>query len=168
MTNHFSISGVQKDGIHPVSCSSAYLSLQRPGKLRASEVTWLLRARSLSFKMTRRYLLLGVSKILWSSAHAKCYNPDGTDRNAGLPQEYYQPCDSGDEFSMCCRLGAEFEPDKCRSDGLCFGTSNHKVWRESCTDPSWRSSSCFKLCHSETGIPISCSAFKNVVKLITC
>ncbi|MCJ1263662.1 hypothetical protein MMC22_003532 [Lobaria immixta] len=47
---------------------------------------------------------------------ARCYLPNGTDVNALLPTEVYQPCDAGDEDSMCCALNRP-SPDECRSDG---------------------------------------------------
>lgn len=105
-------------------------------------------------------LLIGLSGRFWSVAHAKCYLPDGTDRNAGLAQEDYQPCDPGDDFSMCCATNREVNPDRCRSDGLCYATYDTNVWRESCTDQSWESPKCFKLCNSGIGIAIICAKLR--------
>lgn len=96
-------------------------------------------------------VLFTVSILFWSSAHAACYRPNGTDLNAGLSKEVYQPCDSGDEHSMCCALNRSVT-DRCRSDGLCFSTWDSNVWRVGCTDPTWKSSSCIKLCISGIGI----------------
>lgn len=76
---------------------------------------------------------------------ANCYAPDGTDRN-GLPgggSNKYTPCetDNGDH-SMCCNTGVG---DTCHDDGLCWNEAK-LLWRESCTDPTWQSPKCLKLC----------------------
>jgi hypothetical protein len=49
--------------------------------------------------------------------------------------------------SMCCRTN-DTTPDNCRPDGLCQDTieTQRLVWRESCTDPTWRAAECLKLC----------------------
>ena len=85
-----------------------------------------------------------------SKSYANCYFPNGTDVNALLSTDVYQPCNAGDDVSMCCALNRPY-PDKCRSDGLCFSTYDLNIWRDSCTDRSWESSSCVKLCDSGTG-----------------
>ena len=96
-------------------------------------------------------LLISVFNLFYSSSRAACYYPNGSDLNARLDQEVYQPCDPGDEHSMCCALNRPF-PDKCRNDGLCYSTYDSNVWRDGCTDPTWKSSSCVKLCVSGEGI----------------
>lgn len=85
---------------------------------------------------------------LWASA--TCYYPNGSDANAYLPQDEYQSSDGGDKFSMCCALNKS-RPNLCRSDGLCQSTIDQFIWRESCTDPYWKSPSCIKLCVHGTG-----------------
>lgn len=99
-------------------------------------------------------LLIPYFKIFRLSSHASCYFPNGTDINAPFPEEVYLPCDSGDEFSMCCALNRNY-PDKCRSDGMCFSTYDQNIWRDACTDRSWNSSTCVKLCDSGIGNEIS-------------
>ena len=96
-------------------------------------------------------LVIAVYSIFWSSAHATCYNPNGSNRNEGLSPEIYRPCDPGDVHSMCCALN-RVNADKCRGDGLCLSGDGPIVWRESCTDPTWESSKCIKLCDSGKGI----------------
>lgn len=58
----------------------------------------------------------------------------------------YSPCNNGDEHSMCCAAGQ----DTCRIDGLCYYNGEVKgskgVFRDGCTDPTWESPSCVKLC----------------------
>lgn len=90
-------------------------------------------------------LLITVFSIFWLSAHATCYFPNGTDRNAGRNGEPFQPCNPGDEHSMCCGLNLNVK-EQCRSDGLCFAPSDSNVWRDACTDPTWKSPSCIRLC----------------------
>lgn len=96
-------------------------------------------------------LLISVFNIFYSSSRAACYYPNGSDENARLSVEVYQPCDSGDEHSMCCALNRTIA-DKCRKDGLCVSTWDSNIWRDGCTDPTWKSSSCIKLCASGEGI----------------
>lgn len=44
--------------------------------------------------------------------------------------------------------------DECRSDGLCLSTwYDNNVWRDFCTDSTWESPSCQKLCVNGTGLP---------------
>lgn len=85
-----------------------------------------------------------------SKTCAGCYFPNGTDRNAFEVTDIYQPCDPGDADSMCCALNRQ-DPDKCRSDGLCYSLFDGNIWRESCTDRSWKSSKCLKLCDAGIG-----------------
>lgn len=75
-----------------------------------------------------------------------CYYPNGTDMNEfyDFPvKANYSPCNFSSEHVMCCA-----QWDSCRSDGLCFNKqdSNKEVWRDGCTDPTWKSPSCIKLC----------------------
>ncbi|KAL8775733.1 MAG: hypothetical protein Q9194_003682 [Teloschistes cf. exilis] len=84
-----------------------------------------------------------LSQLVLPLVAATCYFPNGTDRNIGLSAELYHPCNGGDRNSMCCRTR---DDDWCRSDGLCLNFQHGEVWRESCTDPTWRSPECVKLC----------------------
>lgn len=79
--------------------------------------------------------------------------------NAVEPVVKYLPCVSGDEFSMCC---ATF--DKCRPDGLCLSGYDGNIWRDGCTDPTWKSPSCIKLCDTGLGRPVSPFDLKIVPK----
>ncbi|KAL8781663.1 MAG: hypothetical protein Q9213_005905 [Squamulea squamosa] len=45
---------------------------------------------------------------------------------------------------MCCATKNREIPDTPRKDGLC--QNGNVTWRESCTDPTWTSPSCVKLC----------------------
>ena len=90
-----------------------------------------------------------VLPLLISPVNADCYNPNGTNRNIGASDvasgtEAYFPCNTVQPYSMCCR-----NTDKCLANGLCQGGAG--LWRESCTDQTWRSTACVKLCVSETG-----------------
>ncbi len=81
---------------------------------------------------------------------ATCYYPNGTT----VPVDSYQPCNPNDTDSMCCRLNGG-DPDKCRSDGLCLSSFDSNIWRESCTDHSWKSPNCIKLCPNGIGKRLS-------------
>lgn len=93
--------------------------------------------------MQQTWLSIFLFGLFWSFIHAKCYYPDGSEMEA-----YYSPCDKMKEVSMCCGPG-----DECRPDGLCFSTSLG-LFRDGCTDPSWKSSSCIKLCNTGLGMSI--------------
>lgn len=98
-----------------------------------------------------RWALYGLFCYAFSlKTYASCYFPNGTDVNVVLQTEDYRACDPGDEDSMCCALNRP-DPDKCRSDGLCQSAWDTNVWRESCTDRSWKSSKCIKLCNTGIG-----------------
>ncbi|KAL8992966.1 MAG: hypothetical protein Q9169_006698 [Polycauliona sp. 2 TL-2023] len=80
-----------------------------------------------------------------------CFLPNGTDRNTILWDSHgddYQPSGFGspdDHFQMCCATKNRPNVDTPRKDGLCQGDDG-QIWRESCTDPTWKSPSCVKLC----------------------
>ncbi|KAL8897000.1 MAG: hypothetical protein Q9207_007440 [Kuettlingeria erythrocarpa] len=80
---------------------------------------------------------------------ADCFLPNSTDRNSiwdGHGGDY-QPTGFGssvDNFQMCCATNGRAVPDIPRKDGLC--QNGAAIWRESCTDPTWKSPSCIKLC----------------------
>ena len=80
----------------------------------------------------------------------------GTDRNAGLPANLYTPCNPNASASMCCSqdrsspyLNGKSGVD-CRSDGLCADAGNDAIYRIACTDPTWQSPECIKLCVNGT------------------
>lgn len=52
---------------------------------------------------------------------------------------------------MCCRTNDNNYPDICRTDGLCQETEQDVIWRESCTDPTWQSPQCLRLCIDGAG-----------------
>lgn len=65
----------------------------------------------------------------------------------------YQPCGNGissDNFNMCCAIQGRSSNghDICEKNGLCGNAAigNTSFWRESCTDRTWQSESCLKLC----------------------
>ena len=108
-------------------------------------------------------LLVATFSYLISTAtvSSSCYNYNGTDRNngawdVGQGNIDYLPCNNVVSFSMCCRLN--YGADSCLSNGLCAQGGSSNIWRESCSDSSWKSSSCLKLCVSDNGmivLPIS-------------
>jgi hypothetical protein len=99
-----------------------------------------------------RPLALIVLVTISSVVCQTCYMPNGT---ANTPD--YQPCHTG-RVSMCCATNRNNSyTNICRSDDLCIETgttefpgSNH-IWREGCTDPTWKDPACLKLCVSGLG-----------------
>ncbi|KAL8765834.1 MAG: hypothetical protein Q9209_007193 [Squamulea sp. 1 TL-2023] len=87
--------------------------------------------------------------FLVTSVSATCFLPNSTDRNTiwDAHGSDYQPSGFGspiDDFQMCCATNNRAIPDTPRKDGLCQNVN--VTWRESCTDPTWTSPSCVKLC----------------------
>ena len=88
------------------------------------------------------WLLSYFSIFFWSLAHAKCYFPNG--KEMSMPGVIFFECDSSSqEHTMCCGKG-----DECRPDGLCDSNWYGQVFRNGCSDPTWKSPSCVKLCDS--------------------
>lgn len=83
--------------------------------------------------------LLSYFEIFWSFTHAKCYFPNGKEMQ--MPRVEFVECDSSQKHTMCCG-----KDDRCRPDGLCDSIWYGKVFRNGCTDPTWKSPSCVKLC----------------------
>ena len=84
-----------------------------------------------------------------STAAAACYYSNGTDVTKFNPaNKSYQPCNVTAPASMCCRINLDpgTPQDHCRPDGLCDSPDNEYLWRESCSDPTWKSPHCQKLC----------------------
>lgn len=99
-------------------------------------------------------ILICIFSLLLSTAIAACYYPNGTDVAAFIPQnEAFQPCNVTTQASMCCRINIADESgrDHCRSDGLCASPRRQFLWRESCSDPTWKSPQCQKLCLNYDG-----------------
>ena len=87
-------------------------------------------------------LLLLTAAIGWAQT---CYRPGGS-----AADYRYVPCNAGKQ-SMCCRTNDDNIPDICRPDRLCQATYQYDIiWRESCTDQSWQSPGCLKLCPGES------------------
>ena len=77
---------------------------------------------------------------------AECYHPDGSDAGSA-----YQPCHTGGQ-SMCCALNqVNGYSNRCRPDNLCFEDDTGLIFRESCTDPTWKDPACLQLCTSGFG-----------------
>ena len=58
---------------------------------------------------------------------------------------------------MCCAVQRSSGFDVCQKNGLCSNTliGEDEFWRESCTDRSWFSESCLKLCIDGVGVCFS-------------
>ncbi|TGO61452.1 hypothetical protein BCON_0027g00390 [Botryotinia convoluta] len=74
----------------------------------------------------------------------QCYSYEGVEMDPT-----YKPCNGSAPVSMCCHLGViNSGGDECGSGstyGLC-GISGTQLWRESCTDKTWQSPLCLRLC----------------------
>ncbi|KAF7942322.1 hypothetical protein BELL_0021g00220 [Botrytis elliptica] len=74
----------------------------------------------------------------------QCYSYEGVEMDPT-----YKPCNGSAPVSMCCHLGViNNGGDECGSGstyGLC-GISGTQLWRESCTDKTWQSPLCLRLC----------------------
>ncbi|KAK3360478.1 hypothetical protein B0T25DRAFT_578403 [Lasiosphaeria hispida] len=81
------------------------------------------------------------------SAEITCYAPDGV---TVAPNDTVVPCNnlgitqSGVHSSCCQLLGEENDRDLCAITGLCL--TNGIVRRGFCTDPTWKSPACVKVC----------------------
>ncbi|KUJ11909.1 uncharacterized protein LY89DRAFT_786076 [Mollisia scopiformis] len=88
-------------------------------------------------------LLFGALNVL--QVEGTCYNPDGS----AITDPAYQPCNQfSGVFSMCCgtnHTGA-VAVDVCQGDGLCQNSGDSVYWRQGCTDKTWKSPYCLKLC----------------------
>ncbi|KAF0321318.1 Transmembrane alpha-helix domain protein [Colletotrichum asianum] len=82
-----------------------------------------------------------------TAVHGTCFVPNGTNRNDINDSHFdtYEPCASSGH-AMCCNIK---NGDKCEANGLCWNKVDIKFWRESCTDPTWESPKCLKLCISD-------------------
>ncbi|KAL8798939.1 MAG: hypothetical protein Q9182_006261 [Xanthomendoza sp. 2 TL-2023] len=101
---------------------------------------------SLSPRLFVLFLSLGLFSLSVAAAGTTCYYPNGT---AAIDNNWpYEPCKRNTPESMCCRKNSM---DKCRSDGLCDSSWDGNTWRDFCTDPTWQSPNCIKLCLDFTG-----------------
>ncbi|KAJ8058827.1 hypothetical protein OCU04_011813 [Sclerotinia nivalis] len=93
------------------------------------------------------HLAISFGLFCWLTGLVKgqCYSYVGVEMDPA-----YMPCNGSAPVSMCCRLGVinNNGGDKCGSGsayGLC-GITGSQLWRESCTDKTWQSPLCLKLC----------------------
>ncbi|CAD6446152.1 7fc5f4b0-6a8d-467a-bfba-76adbaad6734-CDS [Sclerotinia trifoliorum] len=93
------------------------------------------------------HLAISLGLLCWLTGllRAQCYSYTGVEMDST-----YIPCNGSVPVSMCCRLGVTDNNggDKCGSGsayGLC-GITVAQLWRESCTDKTWQSPLCLKLC----------------------
>ena len=106
-----------------------------------------------------KYLLLFLlrSAFVRADQNVTCYFPDGDQIHD--PADYYTACPTSannDGYHMCCKTDANFD-DVCNPNGLCSRPHNpglgeeQGLLRSTCTDPSWTSDSCLKLCITGIG-----------------
>jgi hypothetical protein len=82
----------------------------------------------------------------------RCYSPNGTPLSKVFPDTYeqYVPCSSSG-YSMCCATNRTSGADSCLPNGLCVTFGSGNFWRESCTDKTWKSPACVRLCTDDNG-----------------
>ncbi|KAH6664824.1 hypothetical protein B0J14DRAFT_237526 [Halenospora varia] len=88
-------------------------------------------------KCLRNLLLLASS----TSAYLQCFYPDGSEASDSI----YVPC-TAETYSSCC---IPSEGDVCQPSGLCYWPSGSYLFRGACTDQTWTSSNCPKVCMEE-------------------
>lgn len=76
-----------------------------------------------------------------------CYHPNGDP----VIDSDYHPCNPAapDTVSSCCATSRSLFPDICLPNGLCGNGDD--VFRDSCTDPTWKSPLCPQLCTAGVG-----------------
>lgn len=105
-----------------------------------------------SYRARNPWLRGLIALFVLDTVAAACYYPNGTDRNAEFPTDIFYPINPEDDFSMCCSNNG----DQPRIDGLCLNRLGTIIWRESCTDRTWTSPKCIKLCAgTSTGMLLS-------------
>ncbi|KAF6804975.1 hypothetical protein CSOJ01_09818 [Colletotrichum sojae] len=105
--------------------------------------------------------VVAVALLAWPATVAgqgACFVPNGTNRHSltNVRNYKYEPCEDNGH-SMCCNT---VSGDKCQPNGLCWNEGGRLTWRESCTDPTWQSPKCLKLCVNDEvsatdGVPSS-------------
>jgi len=100
----------------------------------------------MAFYIWRMLAFTSIIYLFSSFVHAGCYLPNGTEINQlrNVPYDNWLPCKKNGD-SMCCRTNGT-SPDTCTSNGLCHNSAAPNIWRESCTDPTWQSPACLRLC----------------------
>src|SRR5438105_4550717 len=95
-------------------------------------------------------LLSAGPAILITAAEVPCYAPDGV---TVAPNDSFVPCNKlgitqQGIHSSCCLLDSDASGaagrDLCAASGLCI--NGGIVRREYCTDPTWTSPACVKIC----------------------
>ncbi|KAK6530391.1 hypothetical protein TWF694_003746 [Orbilia ellipsospora] len=87
-------------------------------------------------------------QVAFADPKPVCYFPDGTLRDS----LDYVPCNNiQGQYSMCCATANRGGIDTCLPSGLCAGPviqdkNTQPLWRESCSDPTWKSPKCVKIC----------------------
>jgi hypothetical protein len=132
------------------------VSLQTTSKLRAKKPSPYPAVRSfidatlnyyseVLIKMRALSLIALITLVQTVTASVTCYGPNGTANIEDCCGGAYSPCNG--ISGMCCALGRTINNiNECLGNGLCYQENNGELWRESCTDPTWRDPSCLKLC----------------------
>ncbi|KAI4225085.1 MAG: hypothetical protein L6R36_004175 [Xanthoria steineri] len=90
---------------------------------------------------------ISLSSFVSGLLAAFCYHPNGDP----VHDTNYVPCSLVAEgiASACCAINRHPYPDECLANGLCRNGGD--FFRDSCTDPTWKSPSCPQLCTTGFG-----------------
>lgn len=109
-------------------------------------------------------LLLHYILLIGAQQNVSCFFPNGkTIADKTSSNDFYTACPTSagnDGTYMCCKTSSPFN-DVCNKDGLCARQNDPSLadvqglLRSTCTDPTWTSPSCLKLCITGLG---KCSA----------
>ena len=108
------------------------------------------------------FFLISLQFLLLTRAqqNVSCFFPNGVaiaDKTSH--NDFYTACPTSagsDGSYMCCKTSSPFN-DVCNEDGLCARQNDPSLGdvqgllRSSCTDPTWTSPSCLKLCVTGLG-----------------
>jgi len=103
------------------------------------------------------FVLLLQSTKVEAILSTNCFFPNGTDRNTGTPNgiaNVFTVCDNTADVSMCCALERQNYTNTCLGSpatGICQESVNGVYIREACSDQTWTSPKCLKLCVDGNG-----------------
>lgn len=89
-------------------------------------------------------LLVAFCLVAVSLVNADCYYPNGTNANNLPGGVKYEECPGlPGSHGMCCYESGD---QRCKDNGLCYYADGALLWRQLCTDSTWQSEGCVKLC----------------------
>ena len=101
----------------------------------SSAIAHPLCPRQLILKMRLFVFIISLACTLATTRAVDCFSADGQLAKGA------KPCNPTAAHSHCCR-----DADVCLTNGLCFSSGLGAVVRRSCTDRSWNSTACPRVC----------------------